>query len=520
MKNWTIAKRIIAGYTAILAAMVAMSLFSFNRLNMIKEDADEVVGDSLPGVIAISGVQANMLRSYAMVSEHILATEPEHIASLEKGIADASTNTAELLKQYEASVKTDEDRNLLAAMQKAREQYNAARAKVITLSKDKQKEDAFLEYTISLSDLYLAYEKSLKAIVAYNQNNGTQAGNDITVAIADSRRFLLIGMGSALALAGLIGYIIIRGTNQALNTAVTVLGDSAHQVSAAAGQVSSASQSLAEGSSEQAASLEETSASLEEMSSMTKRNAESAQQAKDLSNQTRASADAGAGRMKEMTDAMAAIKASSDDIAKIIKTIDEIAFQTNILALNAAVEAARAGEAGMGFAVVAEEVRALAQRSAQAAKETAGKIEDAIRKSEQGVAISTSVAQSLGEIVDKARQVDAFVAEIAQASQEQNQGIGQVNTAVGQMDKVTQSNASNAEETAAAAEELNAQSAMLLDAVGDLQKLVGGHGKAAAKIARPETPAAPRAAKPTPPARTAVKQTAGDLNFADISSSN
>jgi len=175
--------------------------------------------------------------------------------------------------------------------------------------------------------------------------------------------------------------------------------------------------------------------------------------------------------MKEMVNAMGAIKASGDNIAKIIKTIDEIAFQTNILALNAAVEAARAGEAGAGFAVVADEVRSLAQRSAQASKETSDKIEDSIRKSEEGVRISAKVAGRLDEILVKTGKVDQLVEEIATASNEQSIGIGQVNTAVSQMDQATQSNAAHAEETASTAEELNAQAAMLKRTVEQLQRL-------------------------------------------------
>jgi methyl-accepting chemotaxis protein len=231
---------------------------------------------------------------------------------------------------------------------------------------------------------------------------------------------------------------------------------------------------LAEGASEQAASLEETSSSLEEMASMTKRNAEASTEAKELSNQTRIAADSGSADMAEMKVAMDAIKKSSAEISKIVKTIDEIAFQTNILALNAAVEAARAGDAGAGFAVVAEEVRNLAQRSAAAAKETAAKIEDSVNKSEHGVRISDKVALSLGEIVAKARKVDGLIGEIANASNEQNEGIGQVNTAVVQMDKVTQANAGSAEETAAAAEELSSQSAVMLDTVVGLRRLIDG----------------------------------------------
>jgi methyl-accepting chemotaxis protein len=210
------------------------------------------------------------------------------------------------------------------------------------------------------------------------------------------------------------------------------------------------------------------------MSSMTKRNAESANKVKNLGSEARQAGDTAMGEMQTMGTAMDAIKTSSDDIAKIIKTIDEIAFQTNILALNAAVEAARAGEAGAGFAVVADEVRNLAQRCAQAAKETATKIEDSVQKSANGVQISAKVAKSLEEIVSKARQVDELAGEVATASAEQSQGIEQVNTAVTQMDKVTQSNAANAEESASAAEELNAHAENLKEAVNELLTMVDG----------------------------------------------
>jgi len=219
---------------------------------------------------------------------------------------------------------------------------------------------------------------------------------------------------------------------------------------------------------------------------MTKRNAESASKVKSAAAQTRSSADAGAQQMETMVAAMGAIRVASDDIAKILKTIDEIAFQTNILALNAAVEAARAGEAGSGFAVVADEVRALAQRCATAAKETAGKIEASVSKSQQGAAISVEVAKNFTTIQEQIRSLDTLIAEIASASNEQSQGISQVSTAVAEMDRVTQSNAAGAEESASAAEELNAQAEVLKETVGQLQQLIGG-GQTSAGSPRSES---------------------------------
>jgi methyl-accepting chemotaxis protein len=190
-----------------------------------------------------------------------------------------------------------------------------------------------------------------------------------------------------------------------------------------------------------------------------------------------------------MVTAMAGIRESSGKISKIIKTIDEIAFQTNILALNAAVEAARAGEAGMGFAVVADEVRNLAQRSAQAAKDTAGLIEDAITRSEEGSAKVEHMATVIGAITDKATKVKGLVDEISVASRQQTQGIDQVTQAISQMEKVTQTTAATAEESAAASEELNSQAEMSMVTVQELESMVGGTGTVATTARAPKAAA-------------------------------
>jgi hypothetical protein len=246
------------------------------------------------------------------------------------------------------------------------------------------------------------------------------------------------------------------------------------EVTGAAAQVSTASQHLAAASSRQASELEEASASLEEISSMVRSNTDNAEQSTGFARQARAAAERGVQDMEAMGQAMQAIKASSDDIAKIIKTIDEIAFQTNILALNAAVEAARAGEAGAGFAVVAEEVRSLAQRSAAAAKETETQISAAIARTAQGVEGSAKVGASLGQIVELVRKVDDLSAEVCTASREQSQGLELLTKSVGSMDSLTQENAASSEETASAATELSSQAHALRDTARNLLLFVDG----------------------------------------------
>jgi methyl-accepting chemotaxis protein len=281
-----------------------------------------------------------------------------------------------------------------------------------------------------------------------------------------------------------------RSISAPLRRVMAALGASAAETSTASAQVSNASNAVAAGCSQQAASLEETSSSLEEMRSMTSRSSEHAKTAKQSTGQARAAAESGAAQMERMSGAMDQIQESSREIAKIIKTIDEIAFQTNLLALNAAVEAARAGEAGAGFAVVADEVRSLAQRSAHASRETAEKIESALERSRLGVEISKSVGVSLTTILQHSRDVDRLVGEIASSAQEQNQGIGEIASAVSQMDTVVQNNAAGAEETASAAEELNAQAFELNEVVHDLGTMVDGTHR---RVATEPSEVAPKA---------------------------
>lgn len=375
------------------------------------------------------------------------------------------------------------------------------------LDTDQQALDKFLvgdnsgAFEILINSVPVQFAAVLQAIRQYNAQVEVTLSAESAADTAGVRKLLWYAGALCAVMVGLLvayGLRFRHTTNRQLDRIARSLGEASMQVAATANQVSTASQLLASGASEQASSLEETSASLEEMASMTKRNAEGATRANEIARTARAAADTGSADMEAMNAAMHAIKTSSDGIAKIIKTIDEIAFQTNILALNAAVEAARAGEAGMGFAVVAEEVRALAQRSAGAAKETAEKIELAIAKTGQGVEISGRVARTLHEIVDKVRSVDELIAEVATASREQNQGVGQINDAIAQMDKVTQSNASGSEESAAAAEELNAQAHALQEAVNELSRLIGTRDQEFQSLEAPLAPPMSRALTTAP----------------------
>lgn len=268
--------------------------------------------------------------------------------------------------------------------------------------------------------------------------------------------------------------LVTRSITGPLQRMIQHLKATSSQVTVSSQQIAASSHSLAEGANEQAASLEETSASLEEMASITKKSAEEARLANEVLAQARTAGETGTREMSLMNTAMSDIKTAGDGISRIIKTIDEIAFQTNILALNAAVEAARAGDAGMGFAVVADEVRNLAQRSAQAARETATRIQEAIDKSERGLQICAQVDRSLLEIVEKVRQAATISETTAHSAEEQSKGIEQVNSAVVQMEKVTQANAAGAEEGAAAAEELNGEAGKLKNAVNELIALTTG----------------------------------------------
>ena len=508
MHNWTVGKRVGAAVAAVLVVALALGGFALAQLSAINAETHDITDDSLPGVYHVGQIAVLARTARALTAEHLLATAPAEMAKAERGIDEAAGEIDKELGNYEKTITRDDDRRLFEALKQPRTEYVAARREVLALSTAGKKTEAQALLGARVNDAFDRFTAAVQAEVDYNKKNGDRDAEESLGAIERAWLGVVIGLAVALLLGVAIGGFIVRSINRVLRSTSSELADGSRQVAAAAGQVSTSAQALSQGTTEQAASLEETSASMEEMASMTRKNAENAERAAGLMRDVDRRVAESNASLTQMVQSMGAIKESSDKVARIIKTIDEIAFQTNILALNAAVEAARAGEAGMGFAVVADEVRSLAQRSAQAAKDTAALIEESITSSAEGTVKVQEVAGAISGITESVSEVKGLVDEVSIASKQQSQGIDQVTQAVAQMEKVTQTSAATAEESAAASEELNAQAEASTQIVAKLQALVDGAGRAdvvppasrrtaaAAKVVRLSRSAAPAAVDP------------------------
>jgi methyl-accepting chemotaxis protein len=472
----TIGAKLTLGTGMLVTVLALMAWFAFHTMGTFN-DAFDVMADRTTRKIELAGImnttEADMAAGQRGVVLFTYAKHPEQVATAKALFQKSSSELRQALTEIRPLLVTDRSMQALAHAESTLSIWLPAYTELERLADAGDPDGASRVLSEKTTSLYLALGEDCKELTQI-ANQVLQGDRDATRdQFSTAKWFLLLLIASGVGAAA-VSFVILRSATSTLRQIATEMLEGSRQVAAASGQVASASQSLAQGTSEQAATLEETSSSTTEITAITQKNAENTRTVAGLMNET-AQLVGGANRsLEEMVQSMNEINTSSEKISKIIRVIDEIAFQTNILALNAAVEAARAGEAGMGFAVVADEVRNLAHRSAQAAKDTASLIEESIGRSGEGGRKLDQVATSIQQITGSSTQVKTLVDEIDVGSLEQSRGIEQIATAVGQMEQVTQRSAANAEESAAASEELAAQAQSLYSIVERLRVLVGG----------------------------------------------
>jgi methyl-accepting chemotaxis protein len=490
---------ILAVFTGIVGTI------GINSMSKINNKANEMYTMNLTPIMQLEKVNGNLL---SIRTNFLLMIYEKDAAQLKTRIDEVAKWTDENTKElaeYEKSIQTQEEKDLYAQFNTNLVTYRQIRSDVIKLLQDGKMAEAEAkvpEFGAARAKAREGIDKIIELKKEYaNQGNIENGANfksqTITMVI-----IVIVGALSAILLGIIIASIISKPLNMLvvaadkiadgdldvtvdidtrdevgilaasfrkmsnnINEVMSNISNASEQVASGSKQVSDSSMELSQGATEQASSIEQLTASIEEISSQTKLNADNANEANELAEIAKNNAIQGNSQMKEMLRAMEEINESSSNISKIIKVIDEIAFQTNILALNAAVEAARAGQHGKGFAVVAEEVRNLAARSANAAKETTDMIEGSIKKVEGGTKIATETAQALNKIVDGIAKAANIVGDIATASNEQATGISQINQGIMQVSEVVQTNSATSEESAAASEELSSQAELLREQV-------------------------------------------------------
>ncbi|MDO9115760.1 MAG: methyl-accepting chemotaxis protein, partial [Polaromonas sp.] len=492
ISNLKIGTRLSLGFGVVLCVVVAVVALGYKQLGLLNHDTDLIVHEQYPKIALVNTVIEN-LGAASQSSRNALLVSDAQAVKAELGIiVEVQQVTLQALDKLDKSLSTATERELLATIMEARAKYVSRQQGFIKAVSDGKVDEAKAVLLGELGPLQVAYLSALKKMDKHQEGLMEEAGKEAAATYVLAR-IEMIGLGVAAILIGLgLAFWITRSITRPINIAVQVaqtvaagnltsqievtskdetgqlmqaLKDMNDSLAKVVGEVRSGTDTIATASSqiaagnhdlssrteEQASSLEETAASMEELTSTVKQNADNARQANQLAVTASGVAVRGGSSVAEVMGTMSAINASSRKIVDIIGVIDGIAFQTNILALNAAVEAARAGEQGRGFAVVAAEVRNLAQRSATAAKEIKGLIDDSVGKVEQGSKQVAEAGKTMDEIVDSVKRVTDIMGEITVASQEQTQGIEQINQAITQMDQVTQQNAALVEEAAAAA---------------------------------------------------------------------
>ena len=477
----SLSRKLYLCFGVLFLSMIILAGVTFVGFHTSEGNFDTAVDRRAPLLQLAGQYEADiwtMRASQRGVQLYTYAKKPENVQAakdaFQKSVADAEA----VLKKINSLALLEATKEEVRQQQRALEEVRKEFAEVVRLNDSGDFEGSARIAAGELAKIFNAAVEVSHRMVTRQQESLAKDKKEGASSASASRWTATVVVLFALGV-GIVAFFVVRSSSNTLGQLSHELAEGAEQVASASVQVSSSSQSLAQGASEQAASLEETSSSTEEIGSMTRKNADNSDQSAKLMADMAGKISEGNHKLNAMVTSMNEISASSEKISKIIKTIDEIAFQTNILALNAAVEAARAGEAGMGFAVVADEVRNLAQRCAQAAKDTSSLIEDSVAKSQEGGRKLDEVAKAIGAITADAEKVKTLVDEVQVGSEEQARGLDQISKAVSQMEQVTQKAAANAEESAAAGEELNAQADAMRNIVSQLVAVVGASGKTA-----------------------------------------
>jgi methyl-accepting chemotaxis protein len=477
----TIGKKLMISFSVMALLTLVLSFVSLSAIGKIGGALETTINRDAKRLELVGEITTDLSKLRTAQRGVIMYTQANNRAKVDANKQAFETAKADLagkLASLLPMLVTDEEKNAANVITADLTQYFSAYQEIAKAC-DAGNPSAALEIAASVGTYGDEMEKRAGEISSITHRLLTLASQEGASATSTSRwtaGFLIV----LTLIVGAAAAAIVFRINQTLRSATADLAEGAEQITSASAQVATSSQSLAQGASEQAASLEETSASSEEITSMTRKNSENSSSAADLMNTVDKHVHDGNRTLEQMVVSMSEINASSDKISKIIKVIDEIAFQTNILALNAAVEAARAGEAGMGFAVVADEVRNLAQRSAQAAKDTTTLIQESIAKSNDGSTRLQQVTEVIRAITESSSKVKILVDEVKLGSQEQSHGVEQISKAIQQMDLVTQSTAASAEESASASQELSAQAQAMNQVVRRLWAMVGGQAQRAA----------------------------------------